>query len=123
MHRDIGCEGQVTEAPKSYLKQAENLVGRYVHTHYEKGHLPEHPELRPVKNQGLVIAQHGEYYEVQWFSFWDGTPNESTMHRLDEMVFENWTFYLHQEDWIKIGDNHGRLIPRRNYKPETSDSE
>ena len=113
----------MTKAPKQHLNKAKSLVGRYVHTHHNKGHWPEMPDFRPIHKQGLVIAQHGEYYEVQWFSFWDGTPNESTMHRLDEMVFENWTFYLEQEDWVAKGDQHGNLISRRNDKPERKPSD
>lgn len=100
------------EAPQEHIDKAASLIGRYVHTHSVKGLWTDYPDLRPINKQGLVVAQHGDYYEVQWFSFSDGLPNQSTMHRLDEMVFENWTFYLEQEDWSSAMDREILLISR-----------
>jgi hypothetical protein len=94
-------------------QSADSLVGRFVHTHRQKGEYEGFPNYRPIDKQGKITAQHGDHYEVQWFSWLDGAPNKSTMHLLEEMVFDGWTFYANHEDWVKSGDDEGKLRIRQ----------
>lgn len=93
------------------------LVGKWIHTYRPKGSIYDLPDYSPIDRQGKVISaittaekNKPALYEVQWFSWVNGEPTNSTIVSVETMHFEGWSFFDDEDKWLAKAQENNEII-------------